>query len=573
MKKYILITFVSSLILNAEGVNIPDILVETSAEEEEALIVMQETTPGMKQPVINGLMGDKILITVDNNKFSNSLFRSGPNQYYSWILDEFVLSNSINTTLLNSSLGGTVNRTLGIDTSGVSIEASGNTFRESIKYADDTVQAGAVYTNNENVVTPYDGEVAHSAYNQKGLYVGLNTDIGISKLMFSQSNDIDRTDKFEKGDYYVYELQRFFLLSHQYKVTDSNILIMPSLQQFREKIDRDSPNKKNIDSTNNIFGLNISNKHEALFASTDIFKYGLTDHYEDINYIKGVKETDYYYNTLSLWASYHNNISENWDYTLTYNFANLVTKGGDIDRNMNGNAFGLVVDYYFDESSYLYGSINSNFKFPTITNLAEARSDSVDEIPNPNLESEKALTGRVGLQYQGLDLSLFYKKLHNMIIRVETAIPDGQGEYKWRYENTDNGYIKGISFAYMKTFFNDYKVRLNAELLDGKTDYDYISKLQPVVTSSYLQYKDLWLEFLYAPSVDEDKMALKDQKDIRIKDHNYGYKVLNTGYVLNYDQHIFNFYLDNIFDSRGRVYGSSVDFNERRVRLGYSYQF
>jgi len=565
--------FASTLIVSAQGVNIPDIMVETTAAEEEPLIVMQETSPGMKQPVINGLMGDKILITIDNNKFSNSLFRSGPNQYYSWILDEFVISNSVNTTLLNSSLGGTVNRTLGIETSGVDIEASGNTFKESIKYADDTVQAGAVYTNNGNVVTPYDGEVAHSEYNQKGLYVGLNTAMGTSKLMFSQSDDIDRTDKFEKGDYYVYELQRYFLLSHEYKVTDSNIVIMPSFQQFREKIDRDSPNKKNVDSTNNIYGLNISDKREALFSSSDTFKYGLTEHYEDISYTKGLKDTDYYYNTLSLWASYHNTINTDWDYTLTYNFANLMTKGGDIDRNMNGNAFGLVVDYYFNESAYTYASVNSNFKFPTITNLAEARSDSVDEIPNPDLDSEKALTGRIGLQYNGLDLSLFYKKLYDMIIRVETTIPDGEGDFKWKYENTDNGYTKGISIAYNKIFFDDYKVRLNAELLDGKTDYDYISKLQPIVTSSYLQYKDLWLEFLYAPSVPEDKMALKDQKDIRIKDHNYGYKILNIGYTLNHNQHVFNFYLDNIFDSRGRVYGSSVDFNERRVRLGYAYEF
>ena len=576
MQKVILpILFVSTYAISAEieTINMPDITVESSAQEEEPLIVMQETTPGMKQPVINGLMGDKILITLDNNKFSNALFRSGPNQYYSWVPDQFVLKNTVNDTLLNSSLGGTVNRSLGIDTTGIDVDVSSNTFTGLATYSDEKLQIGAVYTDNANVVTPYDGEVEHSGYNQKGLFASLKSNLGTTKFMFTQSDDIDRTDKFEKGDYYVYDLQRYINLSQEYRISDTNIVVMPSWQQFQEKIDRDSPDKKNVDSKNDIFGLNISDKRESLFRESDTFKYGFSDHYENIEYTKGLKTTDYYYNTLSLWASYNDLLSEKWSYNLTYNFSYLNTSGGDIDREMSGNAFGGVLTYLVTDTSYLYASVNSNFKFPTITNLAEARSDSVEELPNPDLDSEKAITSRIGLNYAGFDLSLFYKDLYDMIIREQTNISDGNGDFKWRYENTDRGHIKGISFTYNKTFYEDWLIRLNAELIEGKTDYDYISKLQPIVTSSYLKYKDIWAEFLYAPSVDEDKMALKDQKDIRIKDHNYGYRIVNMGYTYTQHAHTFNFYLDNILNDRARVYGSSVDFNERRVRLGYSYQF
>lgn len=572
MNKYFLVLVFGSL-LYAEEITIPEITVEANTEDEQPNLVMQETTPGMKQPVIHGLMGDKILITLDNNKFSNSLFRSGPNQYYSWVPDQFVLRNTVNETLLNSSLGGTINRTLGISTTGVDIEASSNTFVGTATYNDKSFQAGFTVTDNANVVTPNDTEVKHSSYNQKAAFLAFNSENSTTKFMLTQSDDIDRTDKFEKGDYYVYDLQRYSMLSHEYKISGTNIVIMPSWQQFREKIDRDSPNRKDIDSTNNIFGLNISDKRVGLLNQTDTLKYGLTNHYEDISYSKGLTTRDYYYNTFSLWMSYKDYISQKWDYGLTYNFSTLNTSGGSIDRSMTGNAFGINLNYYIDDMFYAYGSFNSNFKFPTITNLAEARSDSVEEIANPNLDSEKALTTRIGMYYNGLNISLFQKKLYDMIIRVQTNIPDGQGDYKWRYENTDKGYINGLSFSYSKRFGEDWKIQFNTEFLDGKTDYDYISKLQPVVSSSYIQYKDFWAEFLYAPSVSEDKMALKDKTDIRIKNHNDGYNILNIGYSYTYKNHTLTLYLDNILNSSGRVYGSSVDFNERRARVKYTYVF
>ncbi len=581
MHRLTLLACIMSLVgsVHAENLNsittIPDIAVVDEKVgvgiQKDDFLVMQETTPGMKQPVINGLMGDKVLITLDHNKFTNALFRSGPNQYYSWVPDQFVLKNSVNETLLNSSLGGTVDRTIGIDTTGVDIDASYNTFTGLATFNNKTVQVGTLWTSNGNVVTPHDGEVKHSGYNQKAIYTGVESNYGTTKFMFTQSDDVDRTDKFEKGDYYVYELQRYIMFSHQYRIDGSNIVIMPSWQQFKEKIDRDSPEKKNVDSQNDIFGLMISDQREGILSENDLLKYGIMDHYEDISYTKGSNTNHYTYNTFSLWASYHAFFSENWDYKMTYNFSYLNVKGGGIDRNMAGNAAGISVNYYINGSWLAYASCNSNFKFPTITNLAEARSDSVEEVPNPDLDSEKAITSRIGIVYKDLEVSLFYKKLYDMIIREQTSIPDGEGGYKWKYENTDEGYIKGFSLTYDTRLGDVWKIHFNVEILDGKTDYDYISKLQPVATSAVIKYKNFWCEYLYAPSVPEDKMALKDKTDIRIKGHNYGYSILNMGYDLQYEHHTFGLYLDNAFNDRGRVYGSSVDFNERRLRFKYSY--
>jgi len=572
MKKIIIASLASSLLFgtNLEEIVIPEITVDAEYVEENPL-VMQETSPGMKQPIINGLMGDKILITLDRNKFSNALFRSGPNQYYSWVPDAFVKANTTNETLLNSSLGGTVNRELGIVETGISIDASSNTFTGVATYKDKTLEAGIVYTDNGNVVDTK-GEVPHSSYNQKGLYLSKDSSLGITKFMFTQNDDIDRTDKFQKGQYYVWELQRYIMLSHEYHIEGTNIVIQPSWQRFQENITKSEDGSSYVDSTDDIFGLNISDKRSGVFTESDTLKYGLTNHYEDIDYDKSGTVDDYYYNTMSLWTSYHNNVFDKWDYTLTYNFGWMKTEGSGIDRSMTGNAFGLNTNYLIDDYTFAFASVNTNFKFPTIVNLAEARDDSVTEIANPNLDSEKSITYKIGLNYKDIELSVFYKDLTDMIIRVQTNIPDGNGDYKWRYENTDSGYIKGITLAYEHTF-EDIYFQTRIEYLDGKTDYDYISKLQPLVTRTKVEYNGAFAEFLYAPSVDEDKMALKDQTDIRIKDHNYGYRILNLGYTYNTQYGAFSLYLDNAFNDEGRVYGSSVDFNERRVRVGYNHHY
>ena len=161
-----------------------------------------------------------------------------------------------------------------------------------------------------------------------------------------------------------------------------------------------------------------------------------------------------------------------------------------------------------------------------------------------------------------------------MIIREETNIPDGIGAFKWKYQNTDEGYINGINVKYDRIFSNGIGIFLFAEYLDGKTDYDYISKLVPLHTKSKITYKPYYLEILYAPSVEESKMAEKDKQDIRIKNHNYGYRIINIGYEKTFNKiHDIGIQLDNILNETGRVYGSSVDFGSRGLFFTYQYHY
>lgn len=561
----------------------PDTSVST-VEDVSSEVVMQETSPGFKQPIVNGFMGDQVLLTLDGIKFSNSLFRSGPNQYYSWIPDEFVVDAKIDSKLsgiTSSSLGGSVDRTLGIDKSQFGIQGIDFDFSDSktyLKYKTDRIAFGLLNTQNANVVTT-DGEVPHSAYNQKGAYLELDDDkLGKTKIVFTRSDDIDRTDKFEKGEYYVYDLQQYVLISHRVFIGET-LSFTPSFQQFKEKIDRNSVSK-NEESTNNIFGLNMVGYFEPGFGDGYV-TYGINDNFEDVEYIKGGTPADYDYNTLSAYATYNDDFTTKWKYDIKYKYSLMTARGNGLDRTLDNHAVGFDTDYRFTLDSRIFASADMNYKFPTIINLAEARDDSVTEIANPNLKQEKAYTIQTGFEYNGLTTTVFYKKLYDMIIRTQTNISDGAGGYKWQYNNTNEGYMKGINVKYDRKYENGFGIYAFAEYLEGRNDYDYWSKMTPfhskVKASQELKnFADdtVIVEWLYAPAVDTDKMALKDQSDIRIQDHNYGYNIVNVGYEIESKKtHKLAININNVFNKKGRVYGSSVDFSGRWTTLSYNYYF
>lgn len=601
MKKIILSSLVTSSLLFANT----SIDAEVNVASEESIgtfdttnnidiiseqVVLQETVPGFKQPIIQGLMGDQVFLTIDGVPFTNSLFRSGPNQYYSWIPDEFVNKATLNDPLASISgnaLGGSLDRVLGIsgEITGkqpyISSFATGfntgnNGIDTNVVYKDRDYQIGMIFKEYDNVNTP-SGEVENSAYNQKGILFKHNSDLyGDTSFMFTRSDDIDRTDKFEKGSYYVYDLQQYLHLNHKYIVPNTNVAITPSFQQFKESIDKNDINK-NSESLNNVFGIQAIGFEEV---SKGFIEYGLTASLERIESTTGLNTNDYNYDTYGIYAAYNDSI-DRFDYKIKSKYSLADISGSGLDRTIDNFSYGIDTRYNhgLDHSSFFMADLS--YKFPTITNLAEAKDDSVTEIANPDLEQEKAYTITLGHEYNGWKGSVFYKKLYDMIIREQTTIPDGLGDFKWQYQNANEGHLQGINLSYSQKYVSGLGVYFFAEYLEGENDYDYFSKLTPFHTSikltqdlSYFGKDLLWGEFKYAPKVDEDLISLKDNTDIRIDGHNYGYKILNLGYKTKVGRHNeFELSLNNVFNNTGRVFGSSVDFAERNIAFKYKYNF
>lgn len=557
-----------------------------SLEKIQSEVVLQETVPHFSQPVLGGLMGDRILLTLDGIKFSNAMFRDGPNQYYSWIPAEFVESASLNDRLggiSSGALGGSVNRVLGIRQSSIGLNYDGGDrgFKESISYRGAQTSIGFLNEKTGNVITP-NGEVDHSSYNQQGLFVGHNSEnYGDTRLLVSHSGPIDRTDKFTEGKFYQYDQQDYALVSHKYRLRGANLVIYPSYQQIREVIDQNSPTKNNTDVTNKITGLQVVGFYQPDPESPAYFQYGVVENLEALNYLTGLVKTDYKYDTGSLWGTYSDSWGESFDYSVKYKYSTMSAVGSGLNRKLDNHSVGLDAEYALNAEQSVFASLDSGYKFPTITNLAEVKNDALSEIANADLNQERAVTVQIGYDWQKVfRLSVFHKKLSDLIVRKQTDIPDGAGRFKWKYSMADEGAISGINLKY------DQKIEKNTvflflEYLNGRNDYDNFSKLTPFHAKAKWSYElatladdQLALEYLYAPPVPPELVSLSDSQDVRIKEHNVGYKIFNLSYESLYlKTHHLKLSFNNLFNQTGRVYGSSVDFAGRSLQFSYAYQF
>jgi len=510
---------------------------------ESRAVQLQATTPGFKQPILKGLQGDKILLTIDGLDFTNSLFRSGPNQYYSYIPDEFVYNISADDVLGNNSLGGALNRNLGIKESKFSIDFDtinseqfdGN---RSLVYRNKEFSAGVVFNNIYEV-----DNNPHSNYNQKAGYLEYDG----YKFIHSRSDDIDRTDKFEIGQYYVYEEQYFTGLYKTYEFDNYDLNL--SYNNFSELIDKGGTY---VDTDNDTYQLNtkyylpdlnlsLGSKHRFEFIDYNVNNYEVISNSVNLNYRNYWKDLDY-----SLFALY--------DYTIIS------------DRYFDAFTLGARVDY-----NGIYASVSEGFKYPTIPNLSEAITDSATEIPNGNLRKETSIKYVLGFNSEFVDGSIFATHLDDLIVRVPTSIPDGTGGYKFRIDNADSGYIHGANIN-LKFQQDDLTFNVFGEYLYGETDLDYISKLTPLKVDTRLEYKNFYATHRWG--MQAQKLPEKDKVDIRIKDHNYGYSQLDIGYKYSpMPNHIFNVELNNLTNNKGRMLGSSVDFNDRNIYLKYKLNF
>ena len=550
----------SELFMQAIDINDESLFQRPELKEKElSKVVLQESVPGFTQPIIKGLQGDKISIGLDGMRFSNSLFRSGPNQYFSWIPQGFVSRLEVGEYIENGALGGAVNMRLGINKSQVLVDKTENryTFLGTLEEKD--FQIGMSLIEADNV---YDtqGEVPHSAYNQKALMFKKQFGEDEMALMYSRSDDIDRTDLFEQGKYYVYELQQYAMAKYD-KHFDSALLSL-SFQNFIDNVDKDS---RYTDTRNNIYGVNFTSLYK-LKTFDGSLSYGLESSFEDIKVDKGVK-SDYLYALNSAWTKYDTYFND-YEVSLYYKHS-FMDMSGSLDKNMNDFSTGLVLSH-----TGFFASIDKSIKFPTVVNLSEAQGDDVSELPNADLISEKSINYTLGYKNKNFEVNLYYKDLQDMIIREQTDIVSPDDDFYWQYQNAGKGKIYGAYVWMQKAYMKNYKTSLFMEYTYGKTQYDYISKLTPFrMELNNRLYEDYYIDFKYAPPVSEDRMAQKDITDVRIDGKNFGYAILDIGYKTQHQSHTMELGVTNVLNDQGRVYGSSVDFSRRALKIQYAYTF
>ena len=524
-------------------------------EHAERVVQIQETAVGFRQPIFRGLQGDQIHLTVDSMDFTNSMFRSGPNQYYSFIPNEFVYQITLNKDiddLGNNSFGGTINRDLGFlstNTNIIRVEnyiSGGKVFSS---YQNKDLKIGALYKKINYIETP-NGKQDHTNYNQKGIYIEKNK----YKLIYTRSDNINRTDKFLKGKPRIYDKQYYLGIFKDFKV-NYDYTIKVSYQNFYENINNPKKDNKRLDKSNT----NVYQLHNEYYISDNLIL--TTKHkWEDIAYKKyGTAEKNYNVYDNSVGLNYFQNYAD-FKYSVSVN-ADYATIANKDFWNVGA---GVKAEY-----NNVYISVSQGYKYPTIYNLNEAISDSLYEIPNPDLKKETSIKTELGysnsIQYLEYRSTVFYNRLSNMIVREKTnqLSPDGSNMFK--ITNANNGNIYGVN-TNLVFDYNNFIIDFFAEYTYGKTNVDYISKLTPFRTDTRIEYKSFSITHKYAKK--SNTLSNADKKDIRIKNHNYGYNQFDVNYIYCFEnKNTLKFSVKNIFNNTGRVIGSSNDFEKRYLYL------
>ena len=530
---------------------------------------IQETSPGLKSPYIGAFTGNQVDQTINGIRMNNSLFRSGPNQYYSWIPDSFTRSVGITN---GGNVGGTINRELGVNSShiGGSFDSAIG-WTESGSYKTDKLGIGFSGTDFGNVKTA-DGTVPHSSYNQKAIMGEANwNENNKSVFVYSNSSDLNRTDKwnggyrisgYQKPVVYTWLDQSYANFTH--KMTYDKLHINFGYQKFSETI---------LDKTTLInTDLNQYTVNGEYFLSHGFSLYAANT-VEDIRYDNGINPSG---------SNYNPRISNDL-YTTTKQGIRWTGNTGPIDTHLSVGVKEIqatdVANFVDPEGSVILGykgfftSFDSSVNPPSYTNLKQSQTTGRGtSITNPNLTEERANTIRFGYASNGVYVDV-YKKFFSNVINTQIVAAN-----TYKPVNVGSAEITGGTIGYKNTELFDTQFGLNAriEVTDGEISkiaggFEPITKVAPMIGYVKLNYNSIWTEFKYQPN--DTSLSYADLDDVRTYNHTQGYKIVNIGYTNKFKQLDYTIALNNLLDNNGRVMGSAIDIPGRSAMLKLQYNF
>jgi hypothetical protein len=506
---------------------------------------------------------------VDGIRFNNPLFRTGPNQYFSWIPDSFVQEVSVSD---GGNVGGTIDRRLGIAPAHI-----GSSYNSSLGLTETASYKGerfgfALSNINFNNVKTANGTVPNSAYNQTaGMFEARWDNHHKTTMIISQSDDLRRTDKwnggtrltgFQSPSVYTWDLQQYTLLKHD--ATFDRLKVGMAYQQFKENItDGTKPIGSLVDSYT-LNGEYFFDRGFSLYSTNSI---------EKIKYDNGVavSSTNPTRVDNSTWGTYKQGVRWYGDVASLDVIASVgykTVKAGDSDfNNPEGSLIvgkhGYFVSYDRSTNTPSYFQINQA--------LTSGRGTS---IPNSDLKEEFADTYRAGFNKNGLYFDVYYKKLENaMQLRVITSSPLVNQPY-----NGGSTDVYGSTVSYKNNSIMDSKFGLDTRLIythgtnnlpDGTSEGTV--KTIPLFGYTRINYDKVWTELQFQTR--QNRLAYQDLVDTRVYNYNGGYEIVNVGYTDKIDKVTYTVALMNAFDNSGRVLGSSVDVPARALFVSGRYNF
>ncbi|MBC8770008.1 TonB-dependent receptor [Arenibacter sp. BSSL-BM3] len=583
-------------------------------------VFVQKTNHGGGSPFVRGLTGNQTLLLYDGIRLNNATVRSGPNQYFNTI-DVFsigkieVLRGSGSVQYGSDAIGGTIQALSpalelsqkplwGTDlatrfvTQGM--EQTANT---ALKYSAKRVafRANATWRNFGDLI----GGDTTEQQSPTG-YRELDFDLKGKILLADRSNlttvyqqvhqrDVPVYHKVALEDYAINKMdpqKRQLAYARLHQDLDNSIfksaVVTASFQQNEEGRILQK-NGSSLERTENdkvrTFGFSAETRtssgeiwsaNSGVEIYNDKVKSSRTD--KDLSNNTETSKRGLYPDGATMTSiaafSMHNLSLQKWDITAGARFNSFINKVTDSDLGTTkltpsalvGN---LAVQRSLNQSSNVFGSINTGFRAPNINDLGSLGIvDFRYETPNFDLKPEHSLQYQVGYKFRNRQLKaevfLYRNELYDLIVRNRIEGDSIEGYPVYQKKNVERGFVQGAEMAWDLTLNPSWKFSGNLTYTYGqnKTSDEPARRIPPLFGRLATEYgvKNWTFNADWLIAGRQDRLASGDIDDNRIPlGGTPGWNVLNlhTSYTMRYIT--IDLGLQNIFNEDYRYHGSGVN--------------
>ncbi len=510
-------------------------------------IFVQETSPGQGSPYIRGFTGYRNLFLIDGFRLNNSVFRSGPNQYWNTVdplsLESVEVVRGPASVLWGSdAIGGTVLATTKVPRAGGSAGAYAGELFTRLSTAEESwfvrQQSSAALGADTGLLLGVSGKTfgdVHGGHdigrqNNTG-YDEYDLDAKVEHWLDSetrlvvaaqhvQQNDVPRTHQtvaavpFE-GSSVGSDLRRdldqertlAYVKLERDGGRDSSDELGFSWQRQEESRDRvrGSGNREFQGFDVRTLGL-IGRRTRPGPGGTWTFGFDLyhddVSSFSSTNPIQGPVADDATYDLIGLYVQDELALSERVDLALGLRFSHARVDANDVDDPDGGGRLSIEDDWssvagsarvlveLVEDAWNLFGGISQGFRAPNLSDLTRfdtARTDEF-EIAAPGLDPERTLNYELGVRGETgttrTQCAVFYTDIEDQIVRVPTGNVNGAGDAEVTKDNVGDGYVYGIELAGARRLDESFEVFGNGTWQYGKVDTFPTSA--PVIEREYI---------------------------------------------------------------------------------------
>ena len=568
--------------------------------QNEPGVLVQKTGPSQGSPYIRGFTGYHVMMLNDGFKLNNSVFRSGPNQYWNSIngstIDKLVVSKGSASARYGSGAVASVealSRSELEQSLYTRVASADQSMMDTLKY-DFSLCKTNVYldgtTNHYGDMHVAElGTLEGTAYNEYGgglkishpVREGLLT---LSNQYFKQNNaarwhwtgDNDQSwhgtalGTYPKADYdnkrnisYIrYDHDDFFMgycRQNQEEVLD-NVRKANDIRLNGFTIDTDGfIAQYNINPRTHL-GYEVYVDHVDSYALKNGVESKETPVGKDSTYI----DSGIYADHSLMLGKTELKLGTRGSYTKADVGQYLNANSGaveSLEKHWSNASFGISANRQFEKVK-VYGGVNQGFRAPNLSDLTkygDARS-GVQTRPAPDLSDEKftsfELGTQIGSKHQNIELTGYYTDIREAI--NDTII--GGNTFK---VNSGEAYVEGFDLIlnnhYERLASRTY---LSYQIGEDRNSHDYLSRINPLTLGNSLNYgfSSKWSGRLDHKWVAKaDKLSTGDRGDtqrippggtpayfLSSAEVSYAFRTKSKG----------SFGIENVFDEDYRVHGS-----------------